>query len=377
MVPEPTSVENTFRFMKSAFLRRLRDVRGLDTLSTDRTVEGGIPSPLDLLEAAQQKDPALGERVLDEIQKFRPRLVVNQTRTRADLDLGLQLRSAGRRRLGLGIDYLGHLESDDAVWLAVRKRRPLVVEHPESKVAKNVERIARKLLGADLDRTPISAPKKTEEQSLYEVLEIDPGASEEDIRRAYKRGREMYNNESMVVCGLFSPERLTVVQQRIEEAYEALLDPDKRKTHDLKLFPDGIPARPTPASGITPAGKSDRTPVEPRSAGSPGGKREDETPAKVVELPPEPPIVADTEFTGSLLRQLREARSIELIDISQRTKISVAHLRTIEDERWDAMPAPVYLRGFLVEFARFLRLDVGQVTRTFMARATRARAKPD
>jgi flagellar biosynthesis protein FlhG len=364
VVPEPTSVENTFRFMKSAFLRRLREVRGLDTLpGSDRAVEGGIPAPLDLYEAAQAKDPALGARVLEEIHKFRPRLVVNQTRTRGDLDLGPQLRSAGRRRLGLGIDYLGHLETDDAVWLAVRKRRPLVVEHPESKVAKNVERIARKLLAADLDRFSSVPPKRTEEQSLYEVLEIDPGASEEETRRAYKRAREMYGSDSMVVSGLFSPERLAVVQSRIEEAYEALLDPEKRKQHDLKLFPDGIPATSaTPAQGVV---KTDRP-----------EQREDPTPVKI-EVPPEPTIFADTEITGDLLKQLREARSIELLDISQRTKISVAHLRAIEEERWDAMPAPVYLRGFLVEFARFLRLDVGQVTRTFLARASRARQKAD
>jgi flagellar biosynthesis protein FlhG len=379
VVPEPTSVENTFRFMKSAFLRRLRDVRGLDALGTDRSVEGGIPSPLDLYEAAQIKDPSLGARVLEEIQKFRPKIVVNQTRTRADLDLGPQLRSAGRRRLGLAVDYLGHLESDDAVWLAVRKRRPLVVEHPESKAAKNVERIARKLLGADLDRAPSLVPKKTEDQSMYEVLEIDPGASDEDVRRAYKRAREMYTVDSMVVSGLFSPERLAVVQQRIEDAYEALLDPEKRKQHDLKLFPDGIPSRPTPtpAQGISSSGKNDRPSgahgaVEAGQRSAAAGGREDETPVKI-EVPPEPTIVADTEFTGDLLKQLREARSIALVDISQRTKISVAHLRTIEDERWDAMPAPVYLRGFLVEYARFLRLDVGQVTRTFMARANRHR----
>jgi flagellar biosynthesis protein FlhG len=238
-----------------------------------------------------------------------------------------------------------------------------VVEHPESKVAKNVERIARKLLAADLDRVASVTPKRTEEQSLYEVLEIDPGASEEETRRAYKRAREMYGSDSMVVSGLFSPERLAVVQARIEEAYESLLDPEKRKQHDLKLFPDGIPATSaTPAQGVI---KSDRP-----------EQREDPTPVKI-EVPPEPTIFADTEITGDLLKQLREARSIELLDISQRTKISVAHLRAIEEERWDAMPAPVYLRGFLVEFARFLRLDVGQVTRTFLARASRARQKAD
>ena len=153
------------------------------------------------------------------------------------------------------------------------------------------------------------------------------------------------------------------MQARIEEAYESLLDPDKRKQNDLKLFPDGIPAHAAAPRRPGISSKVERPHPE---------QREDPTPVKI-ELPPEPPIFADSEFTGDLLKQLRVARSIELLDISQRTKISVAHLRAIEEERWDAMPAPVYLRGFLVEFARFLRLDVGQVTRTFMARANRAR----
>lgn len=354
VMPEPTSVENTFRFIKSAFLRRMRDVRELETLAADRTFEGGIPAPLDLYEAALERDPQLAARVLEEMKRFRPRLVVNQTRTRADLDLGMQIRSAGRRRLGLQVDYLGHLEADDAVWGAVRKRRPLVVEHPESKVAKNVERIARKLLGIDHDRAPPrDPPRRTAQQNLYEVLEIDPGASDEDIRRAAKRAREMYSPESMVVCGLFTPERLAVVAHRIEEAYDTLLDPDKRKQHDLALFPDGIPARATPAQGL--------------SAAPP--PRVDETPLKV-EMP-EPDIAPDTEITGELLRRLREARGIELLEISQRTKVGLGHLRSIEEERWSAMPAVVYLRGFLVEYARFMRLDVTQVTRTYLARHAR------
>ncbi len=170
VVPEPTSVENTFRFIKSAFLRRLRDIQKVDKLPVDRTFEGGMPSPLDLYHAAKETDPALAARVLEEIQRFRPRLVVNQTRTRADLDLGAQLRSAGRRRLGLNIDYLGHLESDDAVWLAVRKRRPLIVDYPEAKVSKNVERIVRRLLATEQGERAFDPPKRTEEQTLYEVL---------------------------------------------------------------------------------------------------------------------------------------------------------------------------------------------------------------
>jgi len=299
--------------------------------------------------------------VLDEIHRYRPRIVVNQTRTRADLDLGAQLKSAGKRRLGLNIDYLGHLETDDAVWGAVRKRRPLVVDHPESKVSKNVERIVRKLLAVDQnDRSqPHDTPKRTEEQTLYEVLEIDPGASDEDIRRAFKRMREMYAAESMVVCGLYTPARLDVVHARIDEAYDTLLDPDKRKLYDIKLFPDGIPTRPTPTAGVAAV----------EAASPPKGEP---TPAKV--LVPEPIVDANTEITGELLKKLREARGIDIAEISQRSKVSVHHLRSIEEETWGAMPAPVYLRGFLVEIARFLRLDVQHVTRSYLARYTKGKA---
>jgi flagellar biosynthesis protein FlhG len=360
VVPEPTSVENTFRFIKSAFLRRLRDIQKVDKLPIDRTFEGGMPSPLDLYETCKDQDPALAQRVLDEIYNFRPRLVVNQTRTRSDLDLGAQLRSVGRRRLGLNIDYLGHLESDDAVWLAVRKRRPLIVEHPEAKVSKNVERIVRRLLALEQgDRgAPQTPPKRTEAQSLYEVLEIDPGASDEDIRRAYKRARDMYGNDSIATCGLYTPERLQVVQQRLEEAYDTLLDSDKRKSHDLKLFPDGIPTRQT-AAGVVPI-----------AASSP--PKEDLTPMRV-DLP-EPAIDANTEISGELLKRLRESRGVELVEIAQRTKVSVHHLRSIEEENWSVMPAQVYLRGFLVEFARFLRLDPTQVARTYLARYHKGKA---
>jgi flagellar biosynthesis protein FlhG len=360
VVPEPTSVENTFRFIKSAFLRRLRDIQKVDKLPVDRTFEGGMPAPLDLYHATQG-DPQLNERVLTEIRNFRPRIVVNQTRTRADLDLGGQLRSAGRRRLGLNIDYLGHLESDDAVWGAVRKRRPLVVESPESKVSKNVERIVRKLLAIEQsDRSQSQDPPKgTEEQTLYEVLEIDPGASDEEIRRAYKRMRDMHAADSLASCGLYTPERLEVVHRRVEEAYDTLLDPEKRKLHDIKLFPDGIPTRPTPTAGVAA--------IEAQSP-----PKDDLTPVRVPV--PEPVIDANTEITGELLKRLREARGIDLAEISQRTKVSVHHLRSIEDEAWALMPAQVYLRGFLVEFSRFLKLDTQHVTRSYLARFHKGKA---
>ncbi len=359
VVPEPTSIENSWRFIKSAFLRRLRGVAGFERIPPELSstaTEGGIPSPLDLYQAARGIDATLAARVLEEIHRFRPRLVVNQTRARADLELGPQLRAAGRRRLGLAVDYLGHLDSDDAVWLAVRKRRPLIVEHPEAKITKNLERVVRRLLATESEK-PASPepPRSTEEQTLYEVLELDPGASDEEVRRAYRLSREMYSPDSMVMCGLFAPERLEVVQARIEEAHDVLLDPERRRRYDLALFPEGIPSHPTHDRAVHIAAQATRP---------------DETP--IHTLVPEPVITPDTQFTGAIIRQIREARAIDLADVAQRTKIGATHLRAIEEERWEALPATVYLRGFLVEVARTLRLDATQVSRTYLARAQQA-----
>jgi flagellar biosynthesis protein FlhG len=91
-------------------------------------------------------------------------------------------------------------------------------------------------------------------------------------------------------------------------------------------------------------------------------------------LVPEPIVDANTEITGELLKKVREARGIDLAEISQRSKVSVHHLRSSADEQWAAMPAPVYLRGFLVEIARFLRLDVQHVTRSYLARYSKGKA---
>jgi flagellar biosynthesis protein FlhG len=372
MVPEPTSVENTYRFLKSAFLRRLRRARLEQALALvhegDHALEGGIPTPSDLYFAAKASNPELAEKLMAEMQRFRPKIVVNQARARSDEELGHSLASAARRRLGIPVEYLGHLEHDDAVWLAVRKRRPLLVEQPDSEAAKGIERLTRKLLALETEKPSPLVVRPTGEHSHYELLEIDPAASDEEIRRAYRRVREVYGVDSMIVCGLYGRDRQHALQLRIDEAYETLMDAERRRAYDVSLFPEGQPSRRLP-SNVEKSGpielSSLRTPTEP--------------PEPVPPLPPEPAIGPETEITGSLLRQLREARGIDLMTISQKTKVAINHLRAIEEERFTAMPAPVYVRGFLVEFAKYLRLDVARILATYFTRykAVREEAEAD
>jgi flagellar biosynthesis protein FlhG len=368
VVPEPTSVENSYRFIKSAFVRRLRRAgieRALGLLREgDQSFEGGIPAPYDLHVAARELDPELAARLLDEMRGFRARIVVNQARARTDLELGPALAAAARRRLGVPIDYIGHLEHDDAVWLAVRKRRPLLIEQPESRAAKGIERVTRRLLALENEKPAPFVARAVTELTHYEMLEIEPSAVDEEIRRAYRRVREVYGHDSLVVSGLYNRDRLSALHLRIDEAYETLIDEERRRGYDQAIFPEGfVPRRRTGTPVAVPIAERSAPVSAPHEPTPP-----DTAPVPKQPLPPEPEIGPATEFTGALLRQLREARGIDLHAISHRTKITVGHLRAIEDESVKHMPAHVYVRGFLVEYARFLRLDVARVLETYLPR---------
>jgi hypothetical protein len=60
---------------------------------------------------------------------------------------------------------------------------------------------------------------------------------------------------------------------------------------------------------------------------------------------------------GQVLQDARTRRGIDLTEAERVTKIRVKFLRAMEEERWEALPEPVYARGFLSTYARFLELD--------------------
>ncbi len=357
VTPEPTAVELAYRFVRGAFLRQLRAAglgeAGKVPTQQLREYESGIPSPLDLYYRALDRDPELADKLEDLIVGFAPRLVINGARSKAEMELGDAVASAGRRRLGLPMAYIGPVEYDEAVWVALRRKRPLLIEHPESRVAKCIEKVTRRLMGHDSDRHVW--PEIGREETYYELFEVAPTSSFEDIRRANRHVREVYGPESVVVSGLYTRERLDELYRRFDEAYSVLMDAAKRKAYDHMLFPDGIPSLNVPMV----VGES--APVAVGEAPPP-------------ERPPMPDTDEGTQFTGPILQQMREAQGIDLRDIAERTKIGMTYLRAIEGEIFEKLPATVYVRGFLVEYAKIVGADPERVLETYLERYRRTRA---
>jgi flagellar biosynthesis protein FlhG len=152
LVPEPTSVENAYRFVKAAFWRRLRSVArvfGYEALLREVMDGASFRSPVELVATVVERDPEAGANLASHLAAFRPRLVVNQVRTAQDAEMGHAVVAAWRKYFGLEMDYLGAIDYDDDMWRAVRYRKPLLVNRPEVAAAMAFERIAERLLRSD------------------------------------------------------------------------------------------------------------------------------------------------------------------------------------------------------------------------------------
>jgi len=60
---------------------------------------------------------------------------------------------------------------------------------------------------------------------------------------------------------------------------------------------------------------------------------------------------------GTILREARNRRKVDLEEVEEATRIRVRYLRAIENEEWDVLPGGVYTRGFIRAYASFLGLD--------------------
>jgi curved DNA-binding protein CbpA len=78
--------------------------------------------------------------------------------------------------------------------------------------------------------------KKVEEMNLYEVLNLTPSCTQQEIEEAYKVGKFSYTQNSIAHYGLVTEEERQLHLRRIEEAYKTLGTPKRRKRYDVKIL---------------------------------------------------------------------------------------------------------------------------------------------
>ncbi len=186
--------------------------------------------------------------------------------------------------------------------------------------------------------------KGIEEQTYYEILEVSPVASVQEIEKAYERAKATYDPDSVAVYSLLTEPEVKRIRDAVEDAYRVLMNESSRQGYDR-----------------THAQVIDEEPCE--NAAVIESPREAAGSLSFTEISFKP---ADQPYRGQTLKQIREGMGIDLKSISGETKISTKMIEWIEDEVVERLPALVYLKGFLKVYSRSLGLDAQKVVEDYL-----------
>jgi hypothetical protein len=305
-------------------------------------------------------------------------------------------------------------------------------------------------------------------QTYYDILDIKPDASPQEVREAYLKTKAAYNKDSVALYTLISADEREQMIRRIEEAYDVLSNPERRKQYDgnhgmlsdeqefqtrglspnhrkiisidrvppmesssdaddllvapstdfgsatpshaarstssfgtmteeedvsspfaVPVPPKGAPVpTPNPAS-ISTQNSFENTHVTPVAAlanNAPSGAfgsamipntepstDSQSTGRNQVSVSLQEEITKEVEWKGGFIRKVREAKRVSIEEMSSITKITRSYLFAIEEENFAKLPAAVYLRGFLVQVSKTLKLPHDKVATAYMARYYQAR----
>jgi flagellar biosynthesis protein FlhG len=196
--------------------------------------------------------------------------------------------------------------------------------------------------------------KPLREQNFYEIFEIPPDATKKQIEQAYELAKKTYGENSLASYSLFDSDERKELIRRIHLAYETLSDEERRKKYDMEIM-----------GGFAP-GPMIRTTPEPIKKDSP--PTTPDTTAPKVEIF-EPIDVAT--LTGEQLRKIRERRGIPLQEIATKTRINITYFEFLERNQYRSLPPPVYLRGYISQYASVLGLDPKAVSDRILSLAER------
>ncbi len=155
ILPEPTSVENAYRFIKAVFYDRLRNsevpsgIKEVIEAAMDHKNILGIRTPADLFAIVERLDPIAAEDLHEVASTLKPSIVINQVRSQVDIDVGRAICSVCRRFFGIEVKYAGYIDYDNSVWKAVRSKKAVIQEFPHSVLANRMEHLTKALLGEE------------------------------------------------------------------------------------------------------------------------------------------------------------------------------------------------------------------------------------
>jgi flagellar biosynthesis protein FlhG len=151
--PEPTSIENIYRLIRSVYVRKIRQVlkidrfRNLATEAEARNQDAIIQSPEYLLEVLKDIHPEEGRMLESTLKAFQFKLVINQMRREDNPKIGVLICKIIERHLGLKIQFIGNVSYDESVHEAVCRKEPFIDHYRYSQATLELKAVVKGIVG--------------------------------------------------------------------------------------------------------------------------------------------------------------------------------------------------------------------------------------
>ncbi len=161
--PEPTAIENAFRFIKAAYLRKLKQIisrNAFHKIVKDAVQDGGNQALryTDLVDLVLKYDPGMEMFLRDSIRRLQFRFILNQFRKSTDSTLGEKIKTVCNRHFYSPFEFLGQIDFDERVTDSILSKNLFTLQYPESKTAIDFRAIVDQL-----------APKRVASHTMVQV----------------------------------------------------------------------------------------------------------------------------------------------------------------------------------------------------------------
>jgi flagellar biosynthesis protein FlhG len=152
VIPEATSVENAYQFLKAAYFRKLRRaqprerVRQAMAAAMAHLDALGIRSPRELVLRVRDTDPVAAEGLLREARGFDPAIIINRVQRPEHRQLGLDMGLALEDYFGRRVRFLGTLDEDEMIAHSVRERRPAADRFPDCRFVGALQEVVNRMV---------------------------------------------------------------------------------------------------------------------------------------------------------------------------------------------------------------------------------------
>ena len=375
MSSDHVSIEKSNYFFKSLADHRLKNVELKYDLSyTVQNIKRMKKELLftfrNLLLLTSAVSPKNASQIAEVVNNVKIGIVYNAVRSSSEKEFASLYQLIIRNSCGIEADLIGELSYSEVITTSITTMRPVVTLEKNGEFVDALDEMASNMSQQLFQKKGVS-PKNRNRLfpfTYYELLGLDRGCSTQDVNTQYERLRKIFVIENPILRALFDDEQLYVYNALLETVYRQLGDYEVRKEYDMEIdqhlnsleesFPDIFLLSEVLKKYYRNKKGSSSKFVKKDVFGRDAEKGKDNVEElEFVDVNKIFEKYGNDEISGNILKKIREEIGVSVKSIVASTKISHFILAAIENDRYSQLPADIYVKGFLKNYCRAIKLN--------------------